>query len=167
MNNQHVAPFKHLVFGFTLVEMMAVVAIIAILALVAIPSQIERIIREEVKAAMPLADTAKEPIANAWKASKTLAATNQEIGLPVPEKVVSNFISKLEVQNGAIHMTFGNKARSQLAGKVLSFRPAVIEESQIVPVAWVCGNAQAPNQMTVKGENKTTIPVIYLPMMCK
>jgi type IV pilus assembly protein PilA len=153
--------------GFTIVEMMVVVAIIAILAMMAIPSQIERIVREEVKAAMPLADAAKDPIAEAWKTTKTLPVNNAEARLPVPEKVVSNFVSKLEVADGAIHMTFGNKARTQLKGKILSFRPAVIEESQAVPVAWVCGNAKAPDQMVVKGDNKTNISDIYLPTICR
>jgi type IV pilus assembly protein PilA len=154
-------------FGFTVIEMMVVVSILAILALIAIPSQIERIVREEVKAAIPLANAAKDPIAEVWKATKTLPINNAEALLPVPEKVVSNFISKLEVADGAIHMTFGNKARTQLSGKVLSFRPAVIEESQAVPIAWVCGNAKAPNQMAVKGKNNTNIPDIYLPGICR
>jgi type IV pilus assembly protein PilA len=71
------------------------------------------------------------------------------------------------VQNGAIHMTFGNKAHPKIKGKILSFRPAVIEESQIVPVAWVCGNAKAPEKMTLKGENKTNVADEYLPHLCK
>ncbi len=153
--------------GFTVVEMMVVVAIIAILAMMAIPSQIERIIREEVKAAMPLADTAKDPIAETWKASKTLPVDNKEARLPVPEKVVSNFVSNLEVVNGAIHMTFGNKVHPKIKGMILSLRPAVIEESQAVPIAWVCGNAKAPDQMTIKGDNKTNIADIYLPGLCR
>jgi type IV pilus assembly protein PilA len=153
--------------GFTVIEMMVVVAILGILALIAIPSQIERIVREEVKAAMPLADAATEPIAEAWKTTKTLPVNNAEALLPVPEKVVSNYISRLEVVDGAIHMTFGNKARSQLSGKILSFRPAVIEESQAVPITWVCGNAKAPDQMAVKGVNKTNVADIYLPGICR
>lgn len=158
---------NHKVLGFTVIEMMVVVSILAILALVAIPSQIERIVREEVKAAMPLADAAKDPIADTWKATKALPKNNVEARLPVPEKVVSNFVRRLEVIDGAIYMTFGNKARSQLSGKVLSFRPAVIEESEAVPITWVCGNAKAPNQMTVKGINNTTVPDIYLPGICR
>ena len=153
--------------GFTIIEMMVVVLIVAILALIAIPPQIERIVREEVKAAMPLADAAKDPIAETWKTTKSLPVNNAEALLPVPEKVVSNFISRLEVVDGAIHMTFGNKARTQLSGKVLSFRPAVIEESQAVPITWVCGHATAPAQMAVKGKNNTTVPDIYLPGICR
>jgi type IV pilus assembly protein PilA len=64
-------------------------------------------------------------------------------------------------------MTFGNKAHPKIKGKILSFRPAVIEESQIVPVAWVCGNAKAPGKMTLKGENKTNVADEYLPHLCK
>ncbi len=153
--------------GFTIVEMMVVVAILAILAMIAIPSALTRIIREEVAAAVPFAETAKEPAAAQWKAAKTLPADNKEAGLPAADKVVSNLISALVVDKGVIHMTFGNKARSILQGKILSFRPAVIEESQAVPVAWVCGNAPVPAKMTLMGDNKTNIDAKYLPFACK
>jgi type IV pilus assembly protein PilA len=153
--------------GFSAIEMMVVVAIIAILAMIAIPSSLGRIVKEQVNAALPLADIVKEPIAAAWKLTKTLPADNKEADLPDADKIVSNLISSVEVQNGAIHMTFGNKAHPQIKGKILSLRPAVIEESQIVPVAWVCGNAKAPNKMALKGENKTNVDAEFLPMMCK
>lgn len=153
--------------GFSVIEMMVVVAIITILAMIAIPSSLGRIVKEQVVAAMPLADIAKEPIAAAWKITKILPANNEEAGLPAPEKVVSNFVSALDVKDGAIHITFGNKSHPQIKGKILSIRPAVIEESQIVPIAWVCGTAKAPDQMTIKGENETSVPVEYLPRICR
>lgn len=153
--------------GFSAIEMMVVVAIIAILAMIAIPSSMGRIIKEQVVAAMPLADVAKEPISALWKVTKTLPADNKEAGLPEAEKIVSNFISAVEVKNGVINMTFGNKAHPQIKGKILSFRPAVIEESQIVPVTWVCGNAKAPDKMKLIGENKTNVADDYLPHLCR
>ena len=54
-----------------------------------------------------------------------------------------------------------------LMGKVLTLRPAVVEDAAIVPVTWVCGYATAPEKMTVKGENKTNIPPGYLPIRCR
>lgn len=153
--------------GFTAVEMMVVVAILGILAMIAIPSSMSRIIKEQIVAAMPLADVAKSPIAASWTLSKTLPADNEAAGLPSHDKVVNNFVSDVEVQNGVIHMTFGNKAHPQIKGKILSIRPAVIEESQIVPVTWVCGNAKAPEKMTLKGENKTNVSPDYLPFLCR
>jgi type IV pilus assembly protein PilA len=153
--------------GFSAIEMMVVVAIIAILAMIAIPSSMGRIVKEQINAALPLADIVKEPIAAAWKLTKMLPADNKEAGLPDADKIVSNFISSVEVKNGAIHMTFGNKAHPKIKGKVLSLQPAVIEESQIVPVTWVCGNAKAPDKMILKGENRTNVDAEFLPMMCR
>ncbi|MEO7344194.1 MAG: pilin [Methylotenera sp.] len=153
--------------GFSVIEMMVVVAIIAILAMIAIPSSMGRIVKEQILAATPLADVAKLPIASNWMQTKTLFADNNAAGLPTPDKIVSNFVSAVEVQNGAIHMTFGNKAHPQIQGKILSFRPAVIQESQLVPIAWVCGNAKAPEKMTLYGENKTNVPDEYLPVLCR
>ena len=147
--------------------MILVVAIIAILAMIAIPSSVERIAKEHVLAAIPLADIAKEPIAAQWKLLKTLPMDNKEAGLPAPDKVVSNFISAVAIKDGVINMTFGNKANPKLKGKILSIRPAVIEEAQIVPIAWVCGYAKAPNKMLLLGANQTNIEDRYLPLACK
>lgn len=153
--------------GFTVIEMMVVIAIFAILAMIAIPSSMGRIVKEQIVAAMPLADIAKTPIAANWMLEKVFLADNEAAGLPDHNKVVSNFVSDMVVENGAIHMTFGNKAHPVIKGKILSMRPAVIEESQIVPVTWVCGNAKAPEQMTVMGVNKTNVAPEYLPQICK
>lgn len=153
--------------GFTIIEMMVVIAILAILALISVPSSLGKIVRENVSAGLPLADSAKEPIAAIWKAEMVLAADNETVGLPEPKKVVSNFISSLAVIDGVIHMTFGNKAHGKLTGKVLSMRPAVIEGSAAVPITWVCGYAKAPEQMVVKGVSLTNIEREFLPRMCK
>ena len=159
--------FKKSDSGFSAIEMMVVVAIIAILAMIAIPSSMGKIIKEQVNAALPLADIVKEPIAATWKLTKTLPVDNKEAGLPEPDKIVSNFVSSVKVENGAIQMTFGNKAHPKISGKVLTLRPAVIEDAQIVPVTWVCGNAKAPEKMILKGENKTNVSAEFVPMMCR
>jgi type IV pilus assembly protein PilA len=164
IQSEQLAPSAH---GFSVIEMMVVVAILGILAMVAIPSSMSKIIKEQVTAALPLADIAKAPIAATWSIAQVMVANNAEADLPSPDKVVSNFISVLEIDNGAIHMTFGNKAHPQIKDKILSLRPAVIEESRVVPVAWVCGNAKAPEKMTIKGENRTNIPPEYLPHLCR
>lgn len=159
--------FRKSMSGFTVIEMMVVIAIFAILATIAIPSSMGRIVKEQVVAALPLADIAKTPIAASWKQEKTLLADNEAAGLPEHHKIVNNYVSDVLVENGAIHMTFGNKAHNVIKGKVLSLRPAVIEESPIVPVTWVCGNAKAPEPMTVMGANKTNVAPEYLPYICK
>ena len=158
---------KTLQHGFTLMEMMAVLAIISILALMAVPSYMDRTVRQQIEAALPLADIAKKPVADAWGQLFAFPADNAAAGLPVPEKVVSNHVSSLSVENGAIQITFGNRVSKAISGKVLSLRPAVVADAPVVPVAWVCGNAQAPEIMTIQGVNRTNVPVSFLPLACR
>jgi type IV pilus assembly protein PilA len=153
--------------GFTLIELMVVVAIIAILALMAVPLYRDKYVREQVIEAMRLTDIAKGPIAAAWATTKTLPEDNAAAGLPVPDKVVSNYVKSLTVEAGAIHMVFGNQANGALRGMTLSLRPAVVEDAPIVPVAWVCGYAAVPEKMTVLAANKTDLPKGWLPVNCR
>jgi type IV pilus assembly protein PilA len=153
--------------GFTMLELMAVVAVIAILATLALPSYFDRIVRDQVKTALALADIAKQPIATSWLLTQAFPADNASAGLPAAEKIVANYVSAVAVENGAIHITFGNRANSSIGGKILTLRPAVVEDAPIVPVAWVCGYAEGPDKMTVHGKNLTGIPESLLPIECR
>ena len=153
--------------GFTLVEMMVVLAIIGILALFAAPSYVDQIVRRQILEAVSLANIAKAPIAASWAGSQSFPHDNAAAGLPPADKIVNNFISSLSVQDGAIQIEFGNSANTLIKGNILTLRPAVVEDAQIVPVTWVCGNAAGPGKMTIKGQNKTDIPTRYLPINCR
>ncbi|MDO8597704.1 MAG: pilin [Sulfuricaulis sp.] len=153
--------------GFSMIEMMVVVAVIAILALIAAPSFQDQMVRDQINAALPLADIAKAPIAAAWAVAQSFPPDNAGAGLPAADKIVNNYISSVSVKDGAIHITFGNRANGLINGKILTIRPAVVEDAPVVPVAWVCGTAEGPNKMTVKGENNTNIPTGYLPFSCR
>ena len=153
--------------GFTLIEIMVVLGVVAILALLTLPSFMSQYVRNQIVEALPLADIAKSPVAASWALAHALPADNAAAGLPVPEKVVNNHISALRIEDGAIHVTFGNRANTAIRGKVLTLRPAIVPDAPIVPVAWVCGYAQVPGNMTARGENRTSVPAQYLPVSCR
>jgi type IV pilus assembly protein PilA len=161
------APRRRHPLGFSMMELLAVMAIIAILAALAVPSLMERIVRNQIVEAAQLTDIAKKPVAASWAAAALLPLDNTAAGLPSADKIVSNHVSSLTVEAGAIHLKFGNSAHGALMGKTLTLRPAVVEGSPIVPVAWVCGAASAPTQMTLRGENRTDVASRYLPLNCR
>jgi type IV pilus assembly protein PilA len=153
--------------GFTLIEMMVVVAIIAILALMAFPTYNDKMVRDQIAEALPLADVVKAPVTTAWSLLRVFPPDNASVALPPPEKIVSNLVSAVALENGAIHITFGNRANGALRGKVLTLRPAVVDDAPVVPIAWVCGSAPVPGNMSAKGVNRTSVPANYLPLKCR
>jgi len=147
--------------------MMVVVGVVAVLALMLVPAYTDRLVREQVNEALPLADVAKKPIAAAWAATQAFPADNAAAGLPVREKIVSDLVSGVTVESGAIHLTFGNRANSLIRGKILTLRPAVVEDAPVVPVTWLCGFAAVPDKMVAKTANRTDVPKGYLPIKCR
>ena len=153
--------------GFTMIEMMVVIGIVAILALIAAPNFQDGIVRDQINGALPLAELAKRPVVASWALTQSFPADNTAAGLPSADKIVNNYISSVLIENGAIHIRFGNRANGAIKDKILSLRPAVVEDAPVVPVAWVCGTAEGPEKMMVKGENKTSIAANFLPLSCR
>lgn len=147
--------------------MMAVVAVIAILATLALPSMQGKLVSDQIVEGMKIAEIAKSPMAVAWAVTRTLPADNAEAGLPAADRIVGNLVGSVAVEGGAIQVTFGNRANATISGKILSLRAAVVEDAQVVPIAWICGNAPVPAGMTVHGANRTNIADGLLPLNCR
>jgi type IV pilus assembly protein PilA len=153
--------------GFTLIELMIVISILGILATMAVPSFQDRVIRTQIKEAFNLAEIAKKGVEDYYKARGKLPENNAAAGLPQPDKIIGNYVSQVWVIDGAIDITLGNRINKNAVGKIVTVRPAVVEDTPVVPIAWVHGYASVPQGMTVLGTNNTNVLPRHLPVYCR
>jgi type IV pilus assembly protein PilA len=153
--------------GFTLIELMIVVAIIGILASIAIPAYQNYTIRAEVTEAFSLASELKGPIQEYRKERGTLPADNAAAGMPEPDKLIGNYVTRVEINHGAIHVTFGNFVNKALEGQIVTLQPIVVKGSPASPMSWRCGYRSVPKGMESEGENRTNLNRQYLPSSCR
>jgi len=158
---------KRCLSGFTLIELMIVISIISILATIAVPSYQDRVIRAQVREALALSSMAEEEIQEYYKSRGRLPMDNAAVGLPAPSVIVGNYVKSLEIKEGAIHVTLGNRVNKHILDKTISIRPAIVAQSRKVPIAWVRGLASVPQGMQVRGENHTDLLPRFLPLECR
>ena len=144
-----------------------VLAVIAILGAFAIPGMQDTALKRQVKEGLELADVAKKAVQAAWSASGDMPTNNEEASLPARDKIVGNVVTAVEVDRGAIHVTYGNNASKALTGLKVTLRPAVVKDEPKVPIAWLCHNVAVPDKMEVKGHDRTDIPPKWLPVECR
>lgn len=153
--------------GFTMIELVMVLSVVAVLALLAVPTFLDRNIRLQVQEGMTLANLAKNGVGAFYGAKNQLPAGNEEAGVPPKEKIISNYVTEVSIDAGAVTITYGNNINAAVAGKRLTLRPAFVKDAPTVPVAWLCHTAAVPNGMTVDSADRTDIPGKWLPIECR
>jgi type IV pilus assembly protein PilA len=153
--------------GFTLIELMIVVAIIGILAAIAIPSYQSYTVRAQVAEALVLAGELKPSIQDFYKERGRFPTDNEAAGVPAAEHLIGQYVTDVEVADGAMHIRFGNKANALLEGRILSMRPVFVTANPSSPIAWNCGASPPPNGMTAAGADRTDVLTAHLPAACR
>jgi type IV pilus assembly protein PilA len=154
--------------GFTWIEMLSVLAVLAILALIAIPSMQDSVLRRQVKEGMALAAVAELGVQTAYvSAGGKFPLDNKSAGVPDSDKIVGNVVKDVSVNAGAVTITYGNNASKALDGKKITLRPAVVPDTPMVPIAWLCHTAAVPNNMELTGRDDTDVPPNWLPVECR
>jgi type IV pilus assembly protein PilA len=166
--------------GFTLIELMIVVAIIGILAAVALPAYQDYTIRAQVSESMALSSGLKTAVSDYFSASGVRPATlntticgdnpaNANCAGSLATDNKGNYVSAMNVTDGTITVTLGNKVNQALRGQFLSLRPGLDAASNI---SWVCGRATPPDfgtgtGLANAGADQTNVNAKYLPNSCK
>lgn len=96
-----------------------------------------------------------------------LPADNAAAGVPNPDKLIGNYVTRVEVNNGAISVTFGNFVNKAIEGQVVTLQPILVKGSPASPMSWRCGYRGVPNGMEPAGENRTNIDAKFLPVACR
>jgi len=154
--------------GFSLIEIMVVIAIMAILATLAIPSQTGRITQQRIVETLELIEPYKSNIEAYYKSNGgNFPDDNDQAGMPEPNKIIGNYLEKLEIRAGVMHLYLGQKLPSQLHHKIISVRPVFVKDSPNSPVSWICGLNDIPSGMTGAGINLTDLDSLFLPGRCR
>ena len=84
-----------------------------------------------------------------------------------------NYVTQVDVANGTITITYGNKANAAIANQTLALTPY---ESADLSVVWVCGNGAVPGGVsllgtaggvTVAAVGTTSVTDKYMPAACR
>lgn len=153
--------------GFTLIELMIVISIIWILATMAMPSFQDQIIKTQVQEGINLTDFARKAVEDFYGKKKRMPLDNKEAKLPSPEKIIGNYVTRVEVNSGVINIKFGNRINKNAENRIMSIRPAIVKGEPRVPIAWVYGYASVPDKMTITGKNRSDIQARFLPVNCR
>ena len=153
--------------GFTLIELMIVVAIIGILASIAIPAYQDYTIRAQVVESFSITGELKLSIKDYYKDRGRFPSDNAEAGVPDAELLIGNYVTRVDVVDGAMHVRFGNYVNATLRDQVLTIRPIFVSASPTSPIAWTCGFRSPPQGMEAVGEDQTTLMPKHLPASCR
>lgn len=153
--------------GFTLIELMIVVAIIGILAGIAIPAYQEYTVRAQVVEAFSLATELKPSVQEYRKEHGRLPRDNKAAGVPEAQYLIGNYVKRIDLGDGALHIEFGNLANENIKGKVVTLQPLIVKGSAASPMSWRCAKREIPEGMIAVGENRTTVDSKFLPAACR
>ena len=158
--------------GFTLIEVMVVCAIIGTLAMLAVPFYQDYVVKTQVSEGVNLASQSSAAVAETYMQIGEWPEDNASAGLGEPEEIQGKYVTRVEVIDGTLAVTFGGEAHEAIRGKTLSLEPAVNTAGDVI---WACGahaiagSSRARTAMASidTSAQVTNLPSKYLPESCR
>jgi uncharacterized RDD family membrane protein YckC/Tfp pilus assembly major pilin PilA len=145
---------------------VAAIPVVGILAAIAIPAYQDYTLRSQVSEGLVEASAYKvavvEAIANGRDPS---TLDNETLGLA--DAPASSYLSSIDVEGGAIQLTFGGEAGTALQQGMLTLVPGLTRTGE---VTWICGYADVPAGVEVLLEDHgdySSVERKYLPQACR
>jgi uncharacterized RDD family membrane protein YckC len=165
-------------WAIVLIVLACMVPTFGILAAIAIPAYQDYTIRSQVVEGLVLASDVKAGViefavqSGRWPADLEEAGIAADVASAVAD---SRYVGDIQVADGTIHIEYGGDANLRIEGQVLSLRPFITEDGEVV---WQCGNSNDPrNGMAIleledgstleAGENYTSLDDKFLPHACR
>jgi Tfp pilus assembly protein PilE len=155
--------------GFIVLELMFVIAIISVLSIMTIPTYSFYLKQAMIVEASALAPPIQKEVVDYFHFTGKFPKYNQELAFDKSSKLAGHYVKNINVENGAIHFYFDSNGISGY----LSFRPSfkihdpLTNSPTVTTINWLCGYMKQPENWYIQGENKTNLPSLYLPNVCR
>lgn len=115
-----------------------------------IPAYQDYAIRAQVSVELEDAADVRTAVSAHYEATGSLPADNASAGLPLPERMIGDYVSRVRIDHGVVVITFGNRAAEPIEGRTLILVPEVQPDNTL---GWGCGSQ--------------TISPVHLPAQCR
>ena len=141
-------------------DLIFVVITVAVLLGIAVNSYSAYIMRTHVAGALSIATTHKKNLVEDFYLTGEMPAGDPgDLGLVTND----NALDVVDFGRGGITFAIQEGTTSYL----FSFRAALPDSVPRAPTLWLCGYAEAPDGYHATTENRTNIPLEYLPAECR
>lgn len=80
------------------------------MAALSLPNYQNRVIRAQVTDSVAIVEVARDAVVSFHAKTHRMPVDNKEAGLPASTQIIGNYIARVEIENGAINVQFGNRS---------------------------------------------------------